>query len=333
VRAAVVLASLVGLPALAQAGTPLGIFNNAGDDAREISRLIALFGGVSVAVVVLIALLLVSSIWHRREADKSGGRPQRDEGGMPWIYWGVGVSTVVLFVCMLFNLKTIAAVTRTPDDVSLTVEVTAHQWWWELRYMDSDTHKIFLTANEIHVPVGERVRIKLSSADVIHSFRVPSLTGKMDVIPGQTNVTYIKADKPGAYLGECAVFCGDEHARMQFRVVAEAPKDFRAWQAQQLAEAPQPHDATDLRGRLAFESRCAACHTLRGSSAAGLAGPDLTHLMGRSFIAAGALPNDEGHLSEWIRDPQEYKPGTSMPTVPLSDADLAAVVAYLRTTH
>jgi cytochrome c oxidase subunit 2 len=333
VRIRVLLASLAALPTLAQAGTPLGIFNNAGDDAREISRLIALFGGVSIAVVVLIALLLASSIWHRRETDKTGGRPQRDEGGMPWIYWGVGVSTVVLFVCMLFNLKTIAAVTRTPSDTALTVEVTAHQWWWELRYMDPDVHKIFLTANEIHVPVGERVRFKLNSADVIHSFWVPSLAGKMDVIPGQTNVIYIKADKPGTYLGECAVFCGDEHSRMQFRVVAEAPKDFEAWKARQLEEAPQPQDAVELQGRLAFESHCAACHTLRGSSAAGLGGPDLTHLMDRDTLAAGALPNQEGHIADWIRDPQKYKPGTSMPTVPLSEADLAAVVAYLRTTH
>lgn len=332
-RAATLLALLAGLPALAQAGTPLSVFSNAGDDAREISRLIALFGGVSIAVVVLIALLLASSIWHRREADKTGGRPQRDEGGMPWIYWGVGVSTVVLFVCMLFNLKTIAAVTTTPTDTALTIEVTAHQWWWEVRYMDPDVHKIFLTANEIHVPVGERVEFKLNSADVIHSFWVPSLAGKMDVIPGQTNVAYIKADAPGTYLGECAVFCGDEHARMQFRVVAQDPKDFHAWKAQQLLEAPQPQNAEQLRGRLTFESHCAACHTLRGSSAAGLAGPDLTHLMDRSTLAAGALSNEIGHLADWIRDPQKYKPGTEMPTVPLSEADLAAVAAYLRTTH
>ena len=323
----------MGAPALARADTPLSIFGDAGHDAMEISRLIALFGAVSIVVVVLIAMLLASSIWHHREADKTGGRPQRDEGGMPWIYWGVGISTVVLFVCMLFNLQTIAAVAKTPDDTAMTVEVTAHQWWWEVRYMDKDVHQIFLTANEIHVPVGEKVRFVLNSADVIHSFWVPSLAGKMDVIPGQSNVTRIEAAKPGTYRGECAVFCGTEHARMEFRVVAQDPKDFQAWKARQLQEAPQPQDATALRGRLVFESRCAACHTLRGSSAAGMAAPDLTHLMDRSTLAAGALPNDLGHLADWIRDPQQYKPGTSMPTVPLSAADLAAVVAYLRTTH
>lgn len=327
------LALLVGAPVLARADTPLSIFGDAGHDAMEISRLIALFGGVSIVVVVLIAMLLASSIWHRREADRTGGRPQRDEGGMPWIYWGVGVSTVVLFVCMLFNLKTIAAVAKTPDATAMTVEVTAHQWWWELRYMDPDVHRIFLSANEIHVPVGARVKFVLNSADVIHSFWVPSLAGKMDVIPGQSNVTWIEATKPGTYRGECAVFCGTEHARMEFRVVAQEPKEFQAWKAQQLQEAPQPRDATELQGRLVFESHCAACHTLRGSSAYGLAGPDLTHLMDRSTLAAGALPNDLGHLADWIRDPQQYKPGTSMPTVPLSAADLAAVVAYLRSTH
>lgn len=330
---AAVLAVLLGGPALAQAGTPLGIFGNAGHDAQEISRLIALFGGVSIAVVVLIALLLASSIWHRREADRTAGRPQRDEGGMPWIYWGVGVSTVVLLVCMLFNLQTIAAVARTPDDAALTVEVTAHQWWWELRYQDREPSRTFQAANEIHVPVGEKVQLLLSSADVIHSFWVPSLAGKMDVIPGQTNVTWIKADHPGTYRGECAVFCGAEHARMAFTVVAQEPKDFQAWQEHQLSPAPPPADTTALRGRLVFESRCAACHTLRGSAAAGLAGPDLTHLMDRRRIAAGVLPNDAADLTSWIRDPQQHKPGTFMPAVPLSEADLSAVVAYLETTR
>lgn len=324
---------LLGIPALAAAGTPLGIFSDSGHDAQEISRLIALFGGVSIAVVVLIALLLASSIWHRRPADTSGGRPQRDEGGLPWIYWGVGISAVVLLICMLFNLGTIAAVARTPDDAAITVQVTAHQWWWEVEYQDPDSHKDFLSANEIHIPAGEKVRILLSSADVIHSFWVPSLAGKMDVIPGQTNVTWVQADQPGTYRGECAVFCGAEHARMEFRVVAQTPKDFEAWKVHQLEDAPQPQDATTLRGRLAFESRCAACHTLRGSSAAGMAGPDLTHLMDRSTLAAGTLPNDMGHLADWIRNPQKQKPGTGMPKVPVSEADLAAIVAYLRTTH
>lgn len=333
-RAVIPFALLVGMPALARAATPLGIFGGPGHDAQELGRLVALFGGVSIAVVVLIALLLISSIWHKRTADTSGGRPQRDEGGMSWIYWGVGITTVVLVVCMLFNLKTIAATSTSPDAKgALTVQVTAQQWWWQVAYQDPDSHKVFLTANEIHIPVGRKVKFLLDSADVIHSFWVPSLAGKMDVIPGQTNVTWVEADEPGIYRGECAVFCGAEHARMEFRVVAQTPKDFAAWQAHQLEEAPQPQDATTLRGRLAFEAHCAACHTLRGSSAAGMAGPDLTHFMDRSTLAAGALSNDEGHLADWIRDPQKIKPGTSMPTVPLSDADLAAVVAYLRTTH
>ncbi|HSN17259.1 MAG TPA: cytochrome c oxidase subunit II [Gammaproteobacteria bacterium] len=333
-RAVSLVALLAGISPLAQAGNPLGIFNNAGQDAQELSRLVALFGGVSIAVIVLIALLLISAIWHRRTADTTGGRPQRDEGGMPWIYWGVGLSAVVLIICMLFNLKTIAA-TSTPadDDGALTVHVTAHQWWWELTYQDPDSHKVFLSANEIHIPVGRKVKILLDSADVIHSFWVPSLAGKMDVIPGQTNVTWVQADEPGVYRGECAVFCGAEHARMEFRVVAQDPKDFAAWRSHQLEDAPQPQDAATLRGRLVFESRCAACHTLRGSSAAGMAGPDLTHLMDRSTLAAGVLPNDAGHLAEWIRDPQKQKPGTEMPQVPLSETDLAAIVAYLRTTH
>ena len=333
-RTAIPIALLASTPGLAQAASPLGIFNGAGHDAQELARLVALFGSVSIAVIVLIALLLISSIWHRRTPDTTGGRPQRDEGGMAWIYWGVGLSTVVLVICMLFNLRTIAATSTPPDAAgALTIQVTAHQWWWELAYQDPDSHQVFLTANEIHIPVGRKVKVLLNSADVIHSFWVPSLAGKMDVIPGQTNVTWLEADEPGTYRGECAVFCGAEHARMQFRVVAQDPKAFEAWRAHQLQEAPPPKDAATLRGRLVFESRCAACHTVRGSSAAGMAGPDLTHLMDRGTLAAGTLPNDIGHLADWIRDPQEDKPGTTMPKVPLSEQDLAAVVAYLRTTH
>ena len=331
-KAAAFLA-LLGVPALAGAASPLGYLTASGHDAIEISRLIALFGAVSVAVVVLIGLLLLGAIFHRRESDMTHGRPQRDEGGMGWIYIGVGATVVVLVICMLFNLKTIAAVSQQSDDAAVTVEVTAHQWWWEVRYQNLEPQKVFYTANEIHVPVGEKVKFLLSSADVIHSFWVPQLAGKMDVIPGQTNVKWVEAGSPGLYRGECAVFCGAEHARMQFRVVAEDPKDFQAWAAHQLEDAPQPGNATTLRGRLMFESHCAACHALRGSAAAGAAAPDLTHLMDRSTLAAGTLPNDVGHLADWIRDPQKYKPGTSMPSVPLSESDLAAVVAYLRTTR
>jgi cytochrome c oxidase subunit 2 len=323
---------LLGLSVSAQA-SPLGYLAGSGHDAIEISRLIALFGGVSIAVVVLVALLLLGGLFRRREPDPAHGRPQRDEGGMAWIYVGVAATVVVLAVCMFYNLKTIAAVASPPDDAALTVEITAHQWWWQVRYQDREPQKVFYTANEIHVPVGEKVRFLLSSADVIHSFWVPKLAGKMDVIPGQTNVTWLEAEAPGVYRGECAVFCGAEHARMEFRVVAQEPKDFQAWAAHQLQPAPPPGDAEIQAGRLTFESRCAACHTLRGSSAAGFAAPDLTHLMDRSTLAAGALPNDAEHLAEWIRDPQKYKPGTNMPQVPLSEADLAAVVAYLRTAR
>jgi cytochrome c oxidase subunit 2 len=325
--------AVLGAPAAARAAAPFGYLTASGHDAIEISRLIALFGSVSVAVVVLVALLLLGGLFRPRGPDPAHGRPQRDSGGMGWIYIGVGATVVVLAVCMLFNLKTIAAVAPQPDDAALTVEVTAHQWWWELRYQDAQPQKVFYSANEIHVPVGKKVRILLSSADVIHSFWVPQLAGKMDVIPGQTNVTWLEADAPGVYRGECAVFCGAEHARMQFRVVAQSAADFQAWQARQLEPAPPPGDAEIQSGRLTFEAHCAACHTLRGSSAAGMTGPDLTHLMDRSTLAAGVLPNDAAHLADWIRDPQQHKPGTSMPTVPLSEADLAAVVAYLRTTH
>jgi cytochrome c oxidase subunit 2 len=330
-RTALLLPAL--LPSLARADTPFNYLSAASPSASEIARLLFLLGAVSIVVVVVIAMLLVSSIFHRRPPDPTHGKPQRDEGGMGWIYWGVSISAVVLAVCMGWNLKVIADVVKPPSRPALTVEVTAHQWWWELRYMDQQPSHIFLGANEIHIPVGQPVDFKLASDDVIHSFWVPKLAGKMDIIPGQTNEVWIEALQPGVYRGECAVFCGTEHARMAFLVIADAPADFQAWRERQLDPAPAPENAVDRLGEQVFTGRCAACHTLRGSPAAGLIGPDLTHLMGRQTLAAGALPNTPDDLGNWIRDPQRYKPGTRMPAMALTDQDLAALTAYLETTH
>jgi len=225
----------------------------------------------------------------------------------------------------------IAQIARPAHAPAFTVEVTASQWWWALRYDAKTSSQTFTTANEIHIPVGQPVRFALSSPDVIHSFWVPKLGGKMDIIPGQTNITWLQADKAGVYRGQCAVFCGMEHARMAMLVIAQAPKDFEAWRESQVSDSPPPGTVIAQAGQQIFQAHCAACHTIRGTNAAGLVGPDLSHLMSRQTLAAGVLPNTPEHLADWIVHAQRIKPDSHMPDQKLSDPQLAAVMAYLQT--
>lgn len=203
-----------------------------------------------------------------------------------------------------------------------------------MRYLDADGRVLLTTANEIHIPSGEPVRFQLSSGDVIHSFWVPSLGGKMDAIPGQTNVTWLQADHPGRFRGQCGEYCGAQHAHMALFVDADAPADFDRWVAAQRAPAPaqtKPPEAIPVRGDAVFLDRCSGCHAVRGTAAEGALAPDLTHLMSRQTIAAGQLPNDRANLRRWIAQTQQTKPGTAMPNVTLRADELDAVVAYLTT--
>jgi cytochrome c oxidase subunit 2 len=190
---------------------------------------------------------------------------------------------------------------------------------------------VFTTANEIHIPVGVPVRVRLHGADVIHSFWVPKLTGKTDAIPGQVNQSWIQADKPGRYAGTCQEFCGFQHAHMAFEVVAQTPDEFARWRTHQLEPATQPQSDAQMRGMQLVEYRCGLCHRVRGTTAGAFSAPDLTHLMSRRSIAAGALPNNPGSLAGWIQDPQGVKPGALMPNQYLSSRQLNDVLAYLET--
>jgi cytochrome c oxidase subunit 2 len=256
---------------------------------------------------------------------------RRDGGGLSWIYIGVGISSVVLAICMVWTLVVIAQTDRPARPPGLTIEVDASQWWWAVHYRNPDARADFTTANEIHIPIGVPVRFELNSRDVIHSFWIPKLGGKTDVIPGQTNVTWLQADQPGIYRGQCATFCGAEHARMALYVIAQTPRDFHAWQMAQLADAVAPATPLARQGQQTFQAHCAACHTIRGTDAGGQIGPDLSHLMTRHTLAAGLLPNTPGHLAGWIMNPQTLKPGNRMPDQTLSSTQLAAVVTYLQT--
>jgi cytochrome c oxidase subunit 2 len=214
---------------------------------------------------------------------------------------------------------------------AVTIEVTGQQWWWQVRYLDPDPSKIFVTANEIHIPVGQPVTIKLRSTDVIHSFWVPNLVGKKDLIPGHDAVLWLQADKPGVFRGQCAEYCGLQHAHMAFWVVAEPPTRFAAWLNQQRGEAVQPSTSSEQRGQQVFlSSPCIMCHTIQGTPAGATVGPDLTHIASRSYIAAGTLPNTRGQLAGWIVDSQAIKPGNRMPPNSLNPDDLQALLDYLQ---
>jgi len=212
----------------------------------------------------------------------------------------------------------------------LRIRVTAHQWWWEIEYLDAIPQDRVTTANHLAIPVGQPVMLELRSGDVIHSFWVPNLNGKKDLLPGYVTQLALIASRAGRYTGECAEFCGYQHAHMSIDVSALAPAEFESWRNAQRASADEPGDDLQRRGRDVYlSSSCRACHTIQGTMTAGRLGPDLTHLASRPRIAAGALPNDIGHLAAWISDPQAIKPGTKMPATQLSGGDLTALVAYL----
>ncbi len=305
--------------------SPLSVLNPMGPAAAEISPLLWGLLWVSVVVAALIAGAVVGGVIARRSRGHDrdqGGRGQLARRASSGSLSRPAFPPSILIGFTGWTLVTMAqSAPHTPP--ALTIDVSARQWWWSFGY-DAAGAAGFVTANEIHIPVGRPVRFLLTSPDVIHSFWVPALGGKTDVIPGRTNETWLEADKPGIYRGQCAEYCGVEHAEMALLVVAEPEADFEAWRARQAV----PASAT---GAEVFVAQCGECHTVRGTPAAGTKGPDLTHLMSRSTIAAGMLANTIGNLGGWVVNPQGLKPGAKMPNVNLSGPDLQAVLTYLET--
>lgn len=244
----------------------------------------------------------------------------------------IGITILGLITLLGASVFTDRAIARLPLHDALKITVTGHQWWWTVRYEEGPVHETFETANEIHVPVGRPVIVELHADDVIHSLWIPSLTGKRDLIPGRTAMLNFQADHPGIYRGQCAEFCGFEHAFMAVDVIAESPEQFEAWRKGQLAPGVTPTTPQAQHGQQLFQSiQCAMCHTIEGTLAHGKTGPDLTHLASRRTIASGILPNDPGNLASWILDPHKHKPGVNMPANAMSSDDLAAIVSYLGT--
>lgn len=285
--------------------------------------------GIAAAVVLVVTALVLAGSRRRKApgADLVG----REGDGLRWIVvGGVVVPSIILLLVLVLTVATQAAI-ATPVGADLTVRVTGHQWWWEVRYLDRSPSLIATTANEIHIPVGRAVRLEVVTGDVIHSFWIPELAGKTDLIPGQENAMWLEADRPGIYYGQCAEYCGLQHARMAMEVVADPPEVFARWLAHQRAPAESSARSDAAAGAKVFASTaCALCHTVRGTLAGGRLGPDLTHVAGRRMIAAGTVPNTRGNLLGWIENPQAFKPGTLMPAVPLDGGQLDDLAAYLQ---
>jgi cytochrome c oxidase subunit II len=282
-----------------------------------------------LAVVIFIGVmgLLGYIIYSHSRHPTDLGVDLHDPGGMHWIWLGgIVMPVVVLSAVFVMSMRSTIMMASPPSEEVVTIDVIGHRWWWEVRYPE---HGI-ATANQIHVPVGQPVRINLLSSDVIHSFWVPQVHPKKDAIPGQVNSMWIQADVPGVYRGICAEFCGLQHARMHLMLVAEPAERFHAW----LEHAQQPALISDdpmiQAGKFVFEtSSCVYCHTIQGTPAVGKVGPDLTHIGSRITLAAGTLENNVGNMGGWILDPQHIKPGSLMPPTALTGEELQALLAYL----
>jgi cytochrome c oxidase subunit 2 len=301
----------------------------AGAQAARIEGLWWLMFWVCTVVWVLVMAALGAALLRGRGGRSVATSPQTL---VRVVATAIGVSTMVLIGLLAASVMTGRAVGSLAAPDALVIQITGYQWWWHIEYLNPDPSLRVTTANELHLPTGRPIAITLKSGDVIHSFWVPSLHGKIDLVPGRQNTTWLNVERPGVYRGQCAEFCGLQHANMALAVVAEPPGQFEQWLAAQRLPPRAPATAQQRRGlELIERGACMMCHAIRGTTAGGRTAPDLTHFATRSTIAAGTVPNTRENLARWIVDPQHLKPGNRMPSTGLSGEDLEAVVAYLET--
>jgi cytochrome c oxidase subunit II len=306
-----------------------------GPQAQHILDLWRLTLGICTAVFAAVLLAFIYALWRapraREDTPPDVSALHRTEPGLRnAVVSAIAVSAVLLLVLIGASVLTDRALARMALEDAVNIDVTANQWWWDLRYDNPDPSQVFTTANELHIPVGRPVILKLKSNDVIHSFWVPNIAGKKDLIPGRIATLQLRADRAGIYRGQCAEFCGLQHARMSFLVIAEEPDRYEAWAGQQRQTAPEPDDSQQQRGKALFLSTtCVMCHAISGTEASARHAPDLTHVGGRQSLAAGVLPNTPENLAAWIANPQAHKPGVNMPAHAFEQKDLQALAAYL----
>jgi cytochrome c oxidase subunit II len=324
------------LPAAAGCSGRQSALDPAGVQAGRIGDLYWLYFAVCLVVYLIVMTFVLVGFSRRHQPDPALAAPDTNPPApgerrkAQWV-WGATAATVaILFVLLVGDFVTGRGIQSLSGPEPLSISVNAHQWWWDVRYNDPDPSQLMTTANEIHVPVGRTVAIDLNSTDVIHSFWVPNLHGKKDAIPGHPTRTVLRADRPGTYWGQCAEFCGLQHANMRFVVVAESDADFHAWLDNQKKPAREPTTEGQKKGREVFlHSTCMMCHTIQGTTAQAKVGPDLTHVASRSRIAAGTLPTTRGHLAGWVSDPHGVKPGVRMTPNPLTPDELHSLLDYL----
>ena len=307
------------------------ILSPRGPAAAILSRLGVTLTLIAVAVTIVMTLLILLPLRRRPSADLAGNAPldrfhTTDRRGVRWIHAGTVLATAILVFSAVYSIRVLAAYSTEEATSTMTVRITGYQYWWKVEYLDQDGRTTLRDANELHLPAATRVRLLLNAADVIHSFWIPGLAGKTDLIPGRPTAMWIEADRPGEYRGQCAEYCGMAHANMRLDLVADDSAGFAAWRDREARVPPVDSGAAQILQR----HGCAACHSLAGQMS-GAAGPDLTHLASRATLGAGVLANNVANLRAWLLDPQAIKPGALMPATGLTAAEVDQLVAYLRT--
>jgi cytochrome c oxidase subunit 2 len=317
---------LAGCQQFADSSLPQTTVFPASDYGDMIQSLYSLIFWMAVVVFIGVEGFLLYTVirFRRKRADEM---PAQTHGNMRLeVAWTV-LPSIVLLVISIPSIGTIFESDTIPSKVDVHIKVTGHQWWWEVEYQDLGV----VTANEFHLPVGKTVSVNLASADIVHSFWVPRMGGKVDVFPNRSNHLWFTPKETGEFYGQCVEFCGMQHANMRMRLFVDTPAQFDEWVQRQRQPAPQPDGALAQRGAQVFQkTACVSCHTIRGTKAEAKIGPDLTHVGGRKTIAAGIMDNTTENLTRWVRDPQGVKVESKMIKVPLTDQDLAAVVAYIQ---
>ena len=304
-------------------------------EAGSIAHLWWIFFWTCVAVYCVVMAVILAARWKHPDRAEPGQvvvTPAASEKRTRRIISAGAVATLLILLGLLTADLVAQREVGPRNDNPLVVRIVGHQWWWGVEYQSPNASDVFETANEVHVPVQRSIRLLLESNDVIHSFWVPELQGKKDLVPGHPAELTFKIEKPGRYVGQCAEFCGYQHANMKIIIVADEPRVYEQWAAHQKELAPPSTTPTQIRGREIFErGTCSMCHSARGTDAGSRLGPVLTHVASRSSLAAGTLANTRENLASWIVDPQHVKPGTLMPPTELSKTDLEALLDFMET--
>ena len=322
-------ASLAAVLVSAACSGNQAMFNPQGPVARSSADLGWFLIALSAAIYAAVIAALTIALWRqRKDSDRlpeTGSRLTRS------VALASAGTVVILVALAVMTFASDRGLNSPSGPGALTIDVVGRQWWWDFLYRDVSPQDVVASPNELHIPVGVPIVVRAASRDVIHSFWIPNLRPKRDLIPGFVTHTWFQAETPGTYRGQCAEFCGHQHARMAFQVVAEPMPAFLEWIARQRQPAAEPASAVERRGRDVFmQGPCVTCHTIRGTDAGSRVGPDLTHVGSRLMIGAGTLPNTRDHLRQWVTNSQAIKPGNRMPPVTLDDEGLDALVTYLR---